>query len=213
MLAGSSVAIAAEIPSGQIVAGHPLETNITGWIGLQQSAAHLESLLNIVPSFSTIAPAPIGLTRHVAHHHGIPLHRLSPVPGESAASLFLAAEESLLAWHVGPSPLALMQVLDRWRNHAQTPVFPHPKKMLHLECPISFCFELLQHTQPETSRDALGAAAQWLRGVTTPMVLEVTPQPNATTLRWVLPQALLQGAADVFRQHIVQTLRQSLLGY
>ena len=235
MLAGSSVEIAAEIPSGQIVAdvvGHALESEITGWIGLQQSAAHLESLLNIVPSFSTglqqsaahlesllniafstIAPAPIGLTRHVAHHHGTPLHRLSPVPGESAASLFLAAEESLLAWHVGPSPIALMQVLDRWRNHAQTPVFPHPKKMLHLECPISFCFELLQHTQPETSRDALVAAAQWLRGVTTPMVLEVTPQPNATTLRWVLPQALLQGVADVFRQHIVQTLRQSLLGY
>jgi hypothetical protein len=45
------------------------------------------------------------------------------------------------------------------------------------------------------------------------MVLEVTPQPNAAILHWVLPQALLQGVGDVFRQHIVQTLRQSLLGY
>jgi hypothetical protein len=45
------------------------------------------------------------------------------------------------------------------------------------------------------------------------MLLEVAPQPNAATLRWVLPQALLQGVVDVFRQHIVQTLRQSLLGY
>ena len=214
MLAGSSVEVAAEIPSGQALAGHTLETNMTGWIGLQQSAEHLESLLNIASSFSTTVPAPIGLTRHVAHHHGTPLHRLSPVPGESAASLFIAAEESLLAWHVGPSPVALMQVLDRWRKHAQTPGFPRPKKnMLYLECPISFYFELLQHTQPEASRDELGTAAQWLRGVTPPMVLEVTPQPNAATLRWVLPPELLQGVADVLRPHIVQTLRQSLLGY
>jgi hypothetical protein len=108
-----------------------------------------------------------------------------------------------------------MQVLDRRRKPAQTLVFPRPQKknMLHLECPISFCFELLQYTQPEASRDELGAAAQRLRGVTTPMLLEVTPQPNAATLHWVLPQALLQGVADVLRQHIVQTLRQSLLGY
>jgi hypothetical protein len=214
ILAGSSVEIAAEILSGQAVAGHALKTDMTGWIGLQQSAEHLESLLNTVSSVSTIAPAPIGLTRHVAYHHGTPLHRLRPVPGESAASLFLAAEESLLAWHVGSSPVALMQVLDRRRTHAQTPVFPRPqKKILHLECPLSFCFELFQHTQPEASRDELVAAAQWLREVTTPMLLEVAPQPNAATLRWVLPQALLQGVADVFRQHIVQTLRQSLLGY
>jgi hypothetical protein len=215
MLAGSSVEIAAEIPSGQALARPALKTDMTGWIGLPQSAEHLESLLNIASSFATTVPAPIGLTRHVAHHHGTPLHRLSPVPGESSASLFLAAEESLLAWHVGPSPVALMQVLDRRRNPAQTPVFPRPQKknMLHLECPISFCFELLQYAQPEASRDELGTAAQWLRGVTTPMLLELTPQPNAATLHWVLPQALLQGVADVFRQHIVQTLRQSLLGY
>jgi hypothetical protein len=63
------------------------------------------------------------------------------------------------------------------------------------------------------SRDERVAAAQWLREVTTPMLLEVALQPNAATLRWVLPQALLQGVVDVFRQHIVQTLRQSLLGY
>jgi hypothetical protein len=214
MLAGPSVEIAAEMQSGQV-----LETPITGWIGLQQSAQHLESWLNRVASLSSTAAAPIGLTRNMAYHHGTPLHRLRLVPGEtvpqsaapSPVSLFLAAEGSLLAWHMGPTPVSLMQVLDRQRRHTQTPMLARAK-LLHLEGPISFWFDLLQHTQPEAPGDEGVAAAQLLREVTAPMLLEVTPQFNAATLRWVLPRALLQGVADVFKQRIVQTLRQSLLG-
>ncbi|MDH3602459.1 MAG: hypothetical protein OEU26_22825, partial [Candidatus Tectomicrobia bacterium] len=208
MLTGPSVEVVAEIQSEQARGA-----DITGWIGLPQSTKRLESLLNMVASVSSTAAEPVGLTRNVTHHHGTPLHRLSPATGETATqtptaapvSLFLAAEGSLLAWHVGPSPLRLVQVLDRRRNHTQTPVLARAKR-LHLEGPISFWFDLLQYIQPDASGGELGAAAQLLRGVTAPMRLEVTPQPNAATLRWVLPRPLLQGVAGVLRQHIVQTL-------
>ena len=121
---------------------------------------------------------------------------------------FIAAQGDVLAFHLGSSPVPLQGLLDRVRN-ISSQASTKTDALVHLEL---FLAPLLQLSKSKGQMDSQDPVSQALierlqQGPDEPFLMDLLTRQDAATLRYTFPGALVQGAAEVMGQQIIQQLR------
>ena len=187
--------LAAEVNrSSSVTPRSPAAMQMTGWLRLMEGRSYLETLLKpAVSSLKTEAELML-LTQEVARHGGVPVRRVNlSLSSESLVSrvedtlrstsdptvinpLFVTADHTMMAWHVGTSFTPLTQWLDRKRRNPPAAAH-HRSALLSLEAPVAQVLNLMWKAQDGRTENGLGRrVVERLREVDTPMWVTITPE-------------------------------------